>query len=239
MKVIAIPTRLRWALAAMALCIPMAALETIIATRAQWWRLPHGLIFIWSAACAVIYALIAFWIGRGYRWATVAFASAGILWVLVSTSYAIRMQHYGVAFFALFLALFWFSGHSWIRHEMQRTFFDPKMNWYHGLPKGIPGLSCRLGDQSYDLRVSRIDEDGVFLYTPVPEQIGELRDSIDKREMMELSLRFRSRAVGCRAFPVARLEGGAGAGFQFSGMSPDSRKDLGDFVEALRGEGHV
>jgi hypothetical protein len=30
-----------------------------------------------------------------------------------------------------------------------------------------------------------------------------------------------------------------GAGIQFLALSPDGRKELGDFVETLRGEGHA
>lgn len=240
MKVIAVPTRLRWALLAFALCIPLASLETGIALRAQWWRLPYQAILIWSAACAAAYLVLSWWIARGYRWALVVMASCGALWVLASASYAIRLQNYGIAFFTLFLALFWIAMLSWIRFELQRTFFDPKMTWFHGLPRGIPGLSCRIADSKSELRVSRIDEDGAFLFTPVPELIEGLRSFIDdKAARVPLKFIFRGSEVDCRGFAVVRLEGGAGAGFQFAGMSPDSRKDLSDFVETLRGEGHV
>src|SRR5690606_41166147 len=50
-----------------------------------------------------------------------------------------------------------------------------------------------------------------------------------------LEFRYRDRQVACKGFPVRLLSGGVGAGFQFREMSPDARKNLSDFVEALRG----
>ena len=38
---------------------------------------------------------------------------------------------------------------------------------------------------------------------------------------------------------MAILERAEGAGFQFQRMPADMRKELGDFVETLRGEGYV
>lgn len=239
MKVIAVPTRMRWALAFLALCIPLAAFETILVTRSQWWRLPYGMVLGWSAAAALVFALMAFLIARGHRWSSVVVGAFGGGWALVSASYALRMQNYSIAFFTLFLALYWFTAHSWIKRELRRTFFDPQMRWYEGLPRGIPGLVCEIGPDT-KLRVSRIDEDGLFVYSTSADGLGGLEAGArEGRKLLELTLDYFERKVSCRGFAVTRLEGGFGAGIQFAGMSPDSRKELGDFVEGLRGGGHV
>jgi hypothetical protein len=125
---------------------------------------------------------------------------------------------------------------------MGRSFFDPQLRWYQGLPRPIPGLKCRLPGASpkSDFRVSRLDGDGAFIYV---ETEGTLKFS-DLPES-EMIFSFRDRQVRCRGVPVRSLAKGAGfageagAGFQFRGMPPDSRKELGDFVEILRGEGHA
>jgi hypothetical protein len=126
---------------------------------------------------------------------------------------------------------------------MDRAFFNPKLKWYQGLPKPIPGLKCvvRHGDHERELRVGRIGADGAFLFS----NGAVLTDLIDwklrhrSRVKTELNFIFRNRQVHCQGLPVRVLEGNQGAGFQFCGMTPDTLKEMGDFIEVLRGEGYV
>ena len=55
----------------------------------------------------------------------------------------------------------------------------------------------------------------------------------------ELVFKFRERQIKCQGVPVRSFGTGVGVGLQFSKVLPDARKDLGDFVELLRGEGYV
>ena len=84
MKVISIPGRLRLATACFALCIPIAALQTIAVSRAPWWKLPWHTIELWSLAVALICLPLAVWIGQGRRWALLLTMGFGGLWCAMS-----------------------------------------------------------------------------------------------------------------------------------------------------------
>ena len=90
-----------------------------------------------------------------------------------------------------------------------------------------------------DLKVSRIDDQGAFVFAGGATGIFRLR----RRAQAEMIFSYRDQAIKCRGIPIRSLEERSGSavaiGFQFRGMSPDARKELGDFVETLRGEGHV
>jgi hypothetical protein len=133
-------------------------------------------------------------------------------WLFASTSYAVRMQNYSIAFFTLFLALYWLLVWSWIRLEMRRTFFDPQMAWFQGLPRAVPGVECEIeGVDCY--RVSRLDEDGVFVFTPSEERAGALEGWLESRTgSAGLRIAYKDRTVECRGFAVTRLDRGSGAG---------------------------
>ena len=239
MRVIAVPTRLRWALAFLACSIPLAFYETLSITGNLPWRSKSFLVLGWGIGTALVFIGVAACIVRGFRWSPTLLTVWGATWVLTSTSYAVRMQNYSVAFFTLFLALYWFFARTWIRTEMRRSFFDPRMAWYHGLPRPIPGLECEIADAT-SLQVGRLDEDGAFVFTPSEERARALEAWLNsKAGQTGLRFRFMEKYVDCSGFAVTRLPGGAGAGVQFSGMTPDGRKDLSDFVEGLRGGGHV
>jgi hypothetical protein len=45
--------------------------------------------------------------------------------------------------------------------------------------------------------------------------------------------------IQCDAETITLLSGGRGIGLRFKALKPDVKKDLGDFVEKLRGEGYV
>jgi len=239
MRVIAVPTRLRWALGLLAMSVLLVTLETLTVTRSLPWRSKALLVLGWTVMASFVYAGVAWCVARGRRWSPSLISAIAGAWLFASTSYAVRMQNYSIAFFTLFLALYWLLVWSWIRLEMRRTFFDPQMAWFQGLPRAIPGVECEIeGVDRY--RVSRLDEDGVFVFTPSEERAGALEGWLESRTgSAGLRIAYKDRTVECRGFAVTRLDRGSGAGIQFSGMSPDGRKDLSDFVEALRGEGHV
>jgi hypothetical protein len=108
----------------------------------------------------------------------------------------------------------------------------------------FPGLMCELTNSSESeksqppqkLRVARIDQDGVFLMSE-PGGIFRLR----RDQEAEMMFSYREKRILCRGQAVSVLDPdeAVAAGFQFGGMSADAEKELGDFVETLRGEGHV
>lgn len=241
MRVILVPGRLRLAAALLFLCVPIAAFETVVVTRAPWWRLPYPSIGIWSASVFLIVLPISVWITRGRGWAVRALEFFFGLWLLLNVWVAARMGNPGLGFLTVALLALYGGWLTWVKYELQRSFFDPRMSWYQGLPKPLPGVSCRLAwsDRELDLRVSRLDREGAFVFQAATDAgrptLTKLRTDVPS----ELTFNFRERSVRCTGLPVRALHGDLGAGFQFYGLAPDLKKQLGDFIEILRGEGYV
>ena len=125
---------------------------------------------------------------------------------------------------------------------MGRSFFDPRLSWYQGMPKPIPGLRCRL-EKSLDLDVCRLDQDGAFLfYSANPSQDGKSQGVLPgllAKRRLSMVFYFRDRQVECQGIPILSLKDGRGMGVQFLGATDDLNKDIGDLLEFLRGEGYV
>lgn len=237
MRVIFIPKRLRIAVACLSLAVPLAAFETVIAARAPWWRLPKQNIAFWSSLVALTVATLSFGILWGRITAYRALVVLAVGWCAASAWMAMRMGNPSLGFLTLLLALYLGATIGWIRREISRSFFDPGLRWFHGRPRPVPGLGCRttVDGQELEFRVSRIDKEGVFVYRDGGFGMLDLKAG----QASDLKLSFRDRVVTCRGLPIRSLDRGSAAGFQFGAMSPDSRKELGDFVESLRGEGYV
>jgi hypothetical protein len=233
MKVISVPGRLRLAAWLLLMAVPIAALETIIATRAPWWRLPYSTMENAALAAAAVFLPLSILVQKGKKWAL--WSAVGILttWVALSGWFAVRTHHPALGFFTLFLVLFFGMVANWIRQELERSYFDPRISWYHGLPKPVPGLSCEAAERRF--RVARLDEQGTFLYLVE----GSTLEPVSPRDRLGLVFAFRDRELRCQGFPIRELRGRQGIGVQFRDLAPDMRKELGDFVELLKGEGYV
>jgi hypothetical protein len=235
MKVVFVPAKLRLAAALLFLCVPFAAFETVLVTRAPWWRLPFQSIGIWSVAVFLICVPLSAWLLQGKRWALRLTQLFLVAWVLLNLGVAIFLRNPSVGFFTFLLIVCFGSLGFWLEHELGRSFFDPHLKWYQGLPKLIAGLTCRVtcGDQEVNCRVSRLDREGAFVFGDHP--MLSLRADLKS----ELVFNFRDRSLKCEAVPVRAFLDGRGAGFQFQNLVPDLQKNLGDFIELLKGEGYV
>jgi hypothetical protein len=234
MRVLHVPVRLRFATAALFLSAPMAAVETILVTRAPWWRLPYRALEIWTCIVILIFFPITVWLLKGKRWSLIAVRAFSITWVALSAWVAIRTHNPTLGFFTVILMLFFLSLTRWLDREISRSFFDPQLRWYQRVPKPIAGLKCHviLGSNTLEMKVSRIDGEGAFLFTEKSES-----DPIWKAAQLRFS--FRDRHIFCEGKPIRSLVRAVGAGFYFTQMSPDRKKELNDFIEVLRGEGYV
>jgi len=237
MRVVSIPKRLRLAALVLALSVPLAGIDAVLASRAPWWRLPYRSAGI--AMCAATLTLIPLLYGmlRGKRWTVFAVQVVGIAWSLYAVFSAMHLQEPLLGLFAVLSMGYWLGVSMWLDHEMDRSFFNPRIRWFQRIPKPIPGLECRfsLDASKSGMRVSRIDEDGVFIYSESSSNTLKVAHG----KSAEFLLSYRDRQVRCHGFPVVVLPLDAGYGLQFGGMSADEQKTLGDFVEILRGEGHV
>jgi hypothetical protein len=235
MRVIHVHARLRLAAFSLFAAIPLAAISVLLSRNASLWRMPVVELAYVCGFAALSVLILGWRIVRGGQFAFLLVGSAGTLWVLGSLVSAIRFHNVVMAVFSIVLAALFTVWIAWTRHEFGRSFFDPRMKWFQGLPKPIPGLECELTSEqgTAKVRVSRIDREGAFLYSDaasMPERFDQI------------TFLFRDRRISCAGIPVRildRVRERSGVGIQFRNMSPDSRKTLGDFVESLKGEGYV
>lgn len=232
-----LPLRLKAAVLAAVLCVPLAAVETAVAARAPIWRLPHDKMVAWSGAAAVCFLPLLALSVQGRRWALGIAQILASVWCLVSFWMSARMFHPALGFLTLGITVFWVAIFSWISVELSRSFFDPRRKWFEGVPRAISGLECEVveGEARQVARVTRLDRDGAFLVFRRPTDVNPTKAVVDVR------FRFREREATCTARParMVDLADSIGIGLRFSGVSPDARKRLGDLVESLRGEGYV
>lgn len=243
MEVVRLPRAFRTALFIFLLTIPLIGVEAAIVSRAHWWKLPYGWMALWSGIAALICLPLVYLMLQGRRWVLTVVAWAGFMSFLGSGLIAVGHHSTGLGFFAILKGVFLAGITLWLRREMSRSFFDPKVRWFQSSAKGIPGLTCYLGSGEFreTFRVSSIDEEGAFLF------VDRISNSFDQKSLLmegekELSFVFRDREFRCQGRLIRLLNRetcGWGGGFQFRGLSPDHRKDLGSFVESLRGEGYV
>lgn len=243
-----VPGRLRLATFFLFLSVPLVSLETVLVTRAPYWDLPLEVIQFWALGVGLIVFPLIVWLNQGRRWALHLIGLFGVLWCLASCVLAVRLRSFWMAFFTVGLSFFWLSIYHWIRFEMNRSFFDPMMSWYQGLPRAIPRLSCELkviaakqespdNQKKFDLKVTRLDQDGAFLFS---ERRNGLTHPLPiHKQKLEMTYRFDDRQVKCQGYPVRKLDMAGGIGVRFAFMNSDQTKDLWDFVERLRGEGYV
>lgn len=237
MKVIHIPLGLRLISFYMLLCVPILALQVLMLVQASLLKMPVKTFQILCGTVAVVVFLLARGISKGKRAPYSILLSAGGLWCFTTVAIAVQTQSPSLGFFAIFLLFYWIVLWQWVRHENGSSFFDPHMEWYQGLPQSIPGLKCEAvyGDKTFSARVARLDTQGAFVFSDRDEKWP-----IERKKRAKLVFSYgEEKPVHCQALPIRTLNKNLGAGFLFSGMSPDESKKLGDFVEKLRGIGYV
>jgi hypothetical protein len=241
MKTVSTPHGLKAAVAFLALCIPLSMTQAVLMTSAPWWKLPYLRFALSAIPAGACWLLISVLLLKGLRAGYAFFIAAGAAWLLIALFEMLRLHSVSLAFYAIAVSLFLLLDWAWLRVELGRSFFDPQMHWYEGLPRPIPGLSCQIasGQKTNAFRVSRIDREGAFVFK---DRRAFGKQDQASQACQELVFAFRDREVRCLASPVrafSRAEGFCGMGFKFDRMPPDACKRLGDFVEALKGEGYV
>ncbi len=234
------PPTLRAAASLLLLSIPLAGIQVMLGTRALWWRPPVRELAIACGVALLLSVPTTLALLRGRRTAWSVAVTFAIFWLIASLALAVRESHTVMGYFTLLLAGFLYVTLNWIRFELARSFLDPRQAWYQGLPKGIAGLGCKVGAKGEmgDFRVCRIDSEGAFVFAPATGAASSAA-LVGFIEPVDLTFSFRDHEIKCRGAARARLASGSGTGFQFVDLSPDLGKEIGDFVEMLRGEGYV
>ena len=242
MVVLRVPRRLRASAMVLFFSVVLTAIQVMIEARAPWWRLPYSSMVYWSITCALIGIPLYSWLLSGKRWAYHLTVCLSVLWIISSGWISIQTRNPSLGFFTLSLMTYFLFALLWLRFETNKSFFNPQICWYQSLPRPIHGLTCqvRTGKQPFDYRVSRIDEEGTFIYSNVKDpalSVGYLMNQA--RPGFDLVFNFRDQKIECRGLPILALGEGRGLGLQFMEMTADQKKDVGDFIENLRVQGLI
>lgn len=242
MKVLIVPGRLRMFALLLLSSVLWIALEVALQARAPWWKLPFLAMAYWSIAVSLIFIPFVIWILNGKKWALNLFGLFSLGWIFASVFLTFQSKNPSLGFFTIFLIAFLFFEWVGLKRELQKSFFDPQVYWYQSLPLAIRGLNCRAAilEQSLQFRVSRMDTEGAFVFVSSQTTPASLEGFYKKAgKGLPFIFQFKNRQMKCQARSIFTIEQGKGVGIQFIQMTADQKKDLGDFVEILRGEGQL
>ena len=243
--VVRVPSTLRAATWKLALLLPLFALNLWMALPDLSWQ--RGLQREWPAflILSLFLLLVRFWIQRGVAIGAESLRVLFAVWLIVNFVGGIILGLPKLAILAIFYGplflLLW--------RELERTCgqsaFDPQLKWYQGQPHSIPDLRAHLIVQGVAqiCRVSRFDREGVFLFTL--DLSADWLGQAATQNRVQIEILFRDEVLSLSGQPIriwTRSRAGSssqGMGLAFIDLSSDLRKQLGDWVEKLRGEGYV
>ena len=172
-------------------------------------------------------------------WARRWFLACAIIW-FVYCFVEIQKTPFAslIVFFILSHSILWL-----IYHELTQYIFLPHIrlgvDWFFGPQKLVPGLHAdfEYAEEKVPMNVSSISYDGMALFIEDPK--WDIPDTKDQR----VNIFFRNRSLRVHAEIIASYVDKKGLkstllGLKFKVLNPDDEKDLSDFLEKLRGEGH-
>lgn len=151
-----------------------------------------------------------------------------VLFVVKNSSFAVAISNLMVLAFIVVMSSYWIGYFS-------KSFFDSGRRWYQGSPPPIPGVICTAGGAQW--RVSRLDREGAYVFLDRARPV-EFRRGGNGQTPYELRFEFRNETIGVPAELVHQSNEFTGFGFRFRFNDADLRKDLGDFIEKMRGYGY-
>ncbi|GEM_PF-2468143 len=230
------PDRLRRVALTLYLAFPLAFLASLIARRMPWWRWnPADEWIAWAASFAALSALI-FALLRTKRWAYAFVVVLGVAFTLACLGFSIRQENVGLGLFSVFFGIVTYAYLDRLGAAFETPAIRPGIRWFQSLPEPIPGVTVDWGIQK-NLRLSKLDLEGGFI-------MGTFPRGAEKNLPSEIMLHYRGSKMGCEVRLVTSLpskidSSWAGIGVEFKNTDRDTRKELSDFIEVLRGEGHV
>jgi hypothetical protein len=220
------------------LSVPLAVLQVILVSRAPLWNLPRDRIGMVTLLALFIFLPLVHWLNSGRTWAIWLTALTAVSWFVVTFFSALQQVSFWMGIFVTLLGAYWVVTWSWLKFELQKSYFDPRMKWYHGSPEAISGLHAKVseGSVSGDYRVCRFDRDGAFIFRSAKAG-GEAVKKPEKR--LKAAFSFRGSEVEVEGSIIKVIGKNEGFGVRFEMVSSDASKDIGDFIERLKGEGYA
>ncbi len=222
----------------------MVVLQVAFFHKIPWWKVSWS-YFEETLPIAIVLTL-GLWIGliRAKRFMLVVLSAVALLWVLASAYLAWSTDSAILAMSAVGLGIFWYFYLDHLYAVLALPYLDPRFHWYQSLPEAIPGLTADLlwGEFAQSgLRISNLSAEGAFV-TAKNIRIME------KNLPSTLTLHYKGKKITCPTLLISSVSRNGkrkadaeyqGIGLQFKNPNRDLLKELSDFVELLRGEGHV
>ena len=246
-KVTRAPRTLQAAAAALFVLVPVAVVTARVFSMRPWWDPSFSRATIVGAVTLAIVAPISWRLVLGRRGAWELLAAGCGLACAAMLVRAAAMRGTAQAIWAVLVSALCAALVSWARREQKKSYFDPEIPWFQGLPAAIPQLTAVVlsgdGGPATELQVCRLDSEGLFAFSRGGPMVAG--------SQLELELRlgdpYEERRARISGFVVRHFEGRSsqrksgdwGVGVAFARPGPDAAKDFGDFLEVLRAEGHI
>jgi hypothetical protein len=236
MRLMKTPHRLRRIAFFLYAGFPLAFFASLISRRMPWWQWDFRSEWpIWAGLFGGL-SVFVFAILRVHRWAFYLIASFGAAFTLVCLVYSVRQENVGLGLFSVAFGIVAYAYIDRFGSAFETPSIRPGIRWYQSLPEPIPGVSVDWGGQK-NLRLSNLDLDGGFV-------LGSFPRGTEKNLPSDVVLHYRGSKMNCDVQVVTALaskidSSWAGIGVEFKNTDRDSKKELSDFIEVLRGEGHV
>ncbi len=235
MRVVGAPRGLLAAGASLFLLVPLAVVTAGVFSSHVWWDLPLSRLALTGWVALILVAPVSWRLMMGRRGSLESLATMMALGslALVLRSIAIRgtlQAVWSLTVMAVSLLLV-----AWARRELLRPYFDPGMSWYSGIPRPLANIEGRLETSQGPVRVriARLGVEGVFVFSVAGQPPADL--------LMEIELGSGDRKVRLAGEVVRQFfhpGAGWGVGLRFRRPHPDRLKEFGDFLNAIRSEGH-
>ena len=230
------PERLRRVALVLYLALPLALFASLISRRMPWWRWePAAEWPIWLGTFIGLSILVVA-ILRTKRPAIWMIAVLGGAFTLGCLFLSIRQENVGLGLFSVAFGIIAYAYFDRLASAFEMPAIRPGIRWFQSIPEPIPGVTVDWGDQK-NLRLSRLDLEGGFV-------LGTFPRGAEKNLPSDVMLHYRGSRMACEVRVLTALASKidstwAGIGVEFKNKDRDSRKELSDFIEVLRGEGHV
>jgi len=153
-------------------------------------------------------------------------------WLLISIGLVFKQTTFWIAISALMVLAYLIASSYYWWNEYSRSFIKPARAWYQGLPWLIPSLECRVQEGIF--KVSRMDREGVYLFSK-----ESLKVALNTQQAQELVFSLGgNHSIKLKGRVLHRASDFYGYGVKFLFDSMDEQKDLGDFIERLKGLGY-
>ncbi len=240
MKVLSAPKGIKRSLLG-AFLFPFIVTGQAVLYRPEWlWTQPERNLLPWLGVSLLVIVIFSLFILNGSLFARRAFEVSALIWILFTLAVGVGAHRFWLSLSALPLTGIAAIVTRRLRDQWDRASFDPHCPWYARVPDPLPELSASI--KGFDCRLSRLDSDGLFVFSDQNGRDGDFRNwvkTLRARDRVPIAVALGGESVSCSGRPIRLLRDDSGVGFEFVFENFEQEKRLGDLIERARGRGYV